>query len=160
MKRAVLFVSCALLALAFGAPARAAVSPSITRLQVPIGGISIPDYICPGQPTEPINVDGTANLVIVSVNGAGFSSFVIHANTQGIQGVGEQTGTLYQFVTVSGASQYQGLPYPFVLTGPFLIELISHGAATNVNIEFVGHLTFTADGTITAFFSNGNVSCE
>jgi hypothetical protein len=149
-------------ALALGATAVATQSqPSITHLQVPITVISIPSYLCPGQPTETINVSGTANLTIISfADAANAFHFTIRLNTQGIQGVGEQTGTVYQFIAVNGASEYEALPYPFTLSAPFTIELISHGNAANVNIETVGHFTFNADGSITANLSNGNISCE
>ena len=99
------------------------------------------------------------NVFTATANSAGGFVFASHFQPQGIEGVDMQTGTKYlgtgltRDLTVLSPSGTTTL----TLLNRFHIQATA--GADSLDLSQTVHITFLADGTVTAFVDNFSVSC-
>ena len=141
----------AILAIAPGA--RAAVTENIS---VPINlSLTIP---CNGDTVE--LTGSTHILTSVTINGNHFSADMLFQR-QGVSGTDLTTGAKYQGTGVSHvqfSDNFVNGQRQFTTADSF--QFIGQGSAPNLVFDEEGHLTFNANGDVTADFSNPfSISC-
>jgi hypothetical protein len=80
-------------------------------------------------------------LMINTVDSAGGVHTDVHYNGADIKAVDETTGTLYEFIYVSGQTNITSASGTTVWTSAFTFDLISHGTVPNSEVHFEFHFT-------------------
>lgn len=106
------------------------------NLKMDIGGTI--DDPCTG---ETIALDGTSHIVMTIDQASDGATLNYHSNTQGVTGVGLQTGTKYQFVQILSEDQSVFIPANGSATVVVHERIISDGSADNFLTD-IGY-TFT-----------------
>lgn len=96
-----------------------------------------------------------SDTLVVDSNGG--VHFVSTFNNQGIAGVGEISGTQYEYVGASSSISTFVSASEFTTLNNFL--LISHGSSANLMTTFQLHVTTNANGVTTAQISNIRFQC-
>lgn len=82
-------------------------------------------------------------------NGGGFHVNV-HANTQGVQAVGDESDLNYQLNATVSVNANVRPPYPVVITAVANATVPSQGSEENLILRIRFHFTVNADGEVTA----------
>lgn len=114
-----------------------------------------------GGAGEVIQVSGTVHAIIhETINGNNFQS-AMNFNPQGVIGVGLTTGDKYQGGGVthiqSGGSFVNGQSTFTVVN---IFDFNGPGPGNNFTLHETAHVTFNADGTLTAFVDNETLECK
>jgi hypothetical protein len=114
-----------------------------------------------GGAGEVVNLSGPLHtLISFNFTGNRVSGY-FHFQPQGISGVGETTGTVYQGTGVTRESFNFSLQNgQFNVTFVNNFRIIGHGPGNNFLVHENLHFTFNADGTLTVFHDNFNVECK
>jgi hypothetical protein len=141
--------------LLMAAPVGAAASTSTFETSVPVA-------IFVGIPCAADTVLLTGNLhIVISVttDGAGGSHVSALFNPQGITGIGSPSGAKYQG---TGETRFDTQTSgPLSLNNTFVnnFKIIGQGPDNNLLVHENAHVTFNADGTLTAFIDNFSFTC-
>ena len=132
----------------------------ITNLKIPV---ELTTFIpcANGGLGENVTLSGPLHILIrLTINGNNFSSKT-HYQPQGLSGYGEITGKKYQ---ATGGTQQQ-------VSGSFVngqyadtyvnnFKIIGQDAGNNFLIHENVHITFNANGTVTAYIENSSIECK
>ena len=124
-----------------------------------------PAYVpCANNGTgEIIDLNGNLHaLFVTNTSNSGNITLKYHFQPQGLSGVGRTSGAIYNATGVTQATTtYDGITgYPFETTYVNNYRLIGQGTAANYAVHSTFHITTNANGTVTAFADNTNVSCK
>jgi hypothetical protein len=150
-----LSAAIAVLAVSFAAPTQAYILMNIKQ----------PGSFHQVNPCNGENVYGTFTEHIVIKDATtssgppiGNDNFDVVDNVSGT-GVGDQ-GNTYEFngnfhstINFHGSLQ-------FIATNPFILRLTSKGSAPNFTLHILSHITFDANGDLTAFIDNYTAECH
>jgi hypothetical protein len=137
-------------------PAYAQAITSTERISGPVDGFV--SNSCNG---EDVKLSGNVNIVIHVTQDAsgGFHIVSGHTNFQGVTGIGESTGDKYIFA--GGVNPIQNIREGSVNESTFLAHgrLISQGNQANQLATTQFHVTFNANGEITAEIDSFSFKC-
>ena len=144
-------------ALTFGIPsiARAEVTANV---RVPID-VSVFVPCADGGAGEVVTLSGDLHTVLrYTESASGGIHVAAHFQPQGISGVGETTGARYRGtgVTQDEFNATVGVEETFVNN----FRIIGQGPGNNVLVHSVFHITFNANGSITALVDTLSVDCR
>ena len=153
-----------LMLLALVVPALTIGTTSIARADVTENvkvPVEIPVYIpcADGGAGEVVTLSGDLHTVLRYTESArGGIHAASHFQPQGISGVGETTGDKYQAtgVTQDEFNATVGVEETFVNN----FRIIGQGSGNNYLVHSVFHITFNANGSITAFVDRLSVDCR
>lgn len=112
---------------------------------------------------EIIDLSGNLHaLFVTNTSSSGNITLKYHYQPQGLSGVGRTSGAIYNATGVTQAtSTFDGITgYPFETTYVNNYRLIGKGSAANYSVHSTFHITINANGTVTAYADNTNVSCK
>jgi hypothetical protein len=115
-----------------------------------------------GGEGEVVDLSGTLHILshtTVTPSGDVFIKF--HFQPQGVKGVGQTTGDVYQGTGVTQGQtllQADGLPFTDTLTNNF--RIIGPGPGNNYLEHFTIHVTINENGELTAEVSNISIVCK
>lgn len=151
-------IMCAVAALAVSVmPAKAAMQVNIAT-QIDLS-VFVP---CAASGAgEIVDLSGPLHVLITfTINGNNVSG-TEHFQPQGISGTGETTGLKYQ------ASGHTSTQFTMSLvngqanqTFNNRFDIIGQGPNNNYTVHETAHITFNANGTVTAFFDNFSIECR
>lgn len=109
---------------------------------------------------EDVDLSGNLHLQLNFVeNGAGGGHLKIHVNTQGVSGVGVDSGNRYRGIGVLHFTLAASGPVGhFVLDGNF--QLVSQGASSNLSAHFTLHLNLNTANGHTVVVENIHGGCQ
>jgi hypothetical protein len=139
-------------------PAAASVFHDNVRIPVDIG-VFIP--CADGGAGEFVLLTGNLHVLIhETVNGNRFN-VTLHFQPQGISGVGESTGDKYQATGVT-QERFGGSFVNGQFSDTFInnFRIIGQGPGNNYLVHQTFHITFNANGELTAFVDNFSVDCK
>ena len=114
-----------------------------------------------GGAGEVVDLSGDLHvLTTLTINGNNVSA-VSHFQPQGISGTGGTTGAKYQATGITTES-FKGSLQNGQLSDTFVnnFRIIGQGPGNNLLVHEVGHITFSADGTVRVDFDNPTVDCR
>jgi len=107
---------------------------------------------------EIVHINGTAHSIFHLVdNGDGQFHVKSSTNYQGVTGTGLTTGDKYHAIDVIGSTFTIGKGFTETLVNNF--RIIGAGPGNNIVLHENEHLTFNADGTITATHDDFSITC-
>ena len=112
---------------------------------------------------EIIDLSGNLHaLFVTNTSNSGNVTLKYHYQPQGLSGVGRTSGAIYNATGVTQATTtFDGITgYPFQTTYVNNYRLIGKGTAANYAVHSTFHITINANGTVTAYADNTNVSCK
>lgn len=114
-----------------------------------------------GGCTEPIAFTGSIHLMTTQTTSAsGNMHFSTHAQPQGVSGVGLFTGAKYQATGVTRNGDHIGMSGAFNSSYVNNFRLIGQGPDNNLLIHENFHVTFNANGELTAIHENFKFDCK
>jgi len=158
MKTNLMMAMTSLLALVFvAASANAAVQVNTTT------DISLQVFVpcAAGGAGEIVDLSGPLHVLLsFTINGNNVSG-VQHFQPQGISGTGETTGAKYQATGVTSTTFQLSLQNGQA-SETFInrFDIIGPGPGNNFRVHETAHITFNADGTVTANFDDFSVECK
>ena len=114
-----------------------------------------------GGAGEDVTLDGTLHVVMsMTINGNNFSG-KIHFQPQGVKGVGAITGDVYKATGVT-QEQVSGsfVNGQFESTSVNNFRIIGPGKGNNLLVHQVFHVTFNANGDMTANVVSTSIECK
>src|SRR5262249_4633724 len=97
-------------------------------------------------------------LISLTVNNGGGVSGVMHFQPQGLSGIGMTTGSKYQGTGVTQTKFSANVGEQMTFVNNF--RIIGQGPGNNFLVHEVAHVTFNANGTVTASFDNLSIDCK
>jgi hypothetical protein len=142
------------------------VVPSAARAEV-TSNVKVPfvmDVLVPcanGGAGETVHLEGTLHVVISLTVNDNHASGKAHFQPQGVSGVGSVTGDKYQATGVTQESFEDNL-LNGQATHTFInnFRVIGKGPGNNFLVHQNVHITFNADGILTADVDNSSVECK
>jgi hypothetical protein len=157
----VLLASVVLTVVAGGLPAYASATSFTANAEIPIDFIVFVPC-ANGGAGEPVDISGSLHdLFHITVDDSGGVHVKAQDNPQGVQGVGEVTGTSYQGTGVTQEYFNEGsggLPFLFTFVNNF--RIIGQGPDNNFTVHETTHVTVNPNGTVTAFVDNFSATCS
>ena len=156
MIRVVVVAVLAALFAAVTAP-RGSADAVVTTINATVPFSAVFDDPCTG---EPVTLTGNLHVLIhITQNAAGGFEAKEHFQPQGIAGVGA-SGTEYQGtgVTQDATEDSPGPQFDSTFINNF--RIISHGTSSNYTAHDTVHVTFNANGDLTAVVANDSVECQ
>ena len=114
-----------------------------------------------GGAGEIVDLSGPLHVLLsFTINGNNLSG-VQHFQPQGISGTGETTGAKYQATGVTSTSVQLSLQNGQA-SETFInrFDIIGQGPGNNFRVHETAHITFNANGTVTANFDDFSVECK
>ena len=114
-----------------------------------------------GGAGEIVDLSGPLHVLISFTINANNVSGYMHFQPQGISGTGETTGAKYQATGITQTSFSASLQNGQANT-TFVnnFRIIGQGPGNNFLVHETAHLTFNADGTLTATHDNLSIECK
>ena len=135
----------------------ASAEASTTTINEVVPFSSVFDDPCTG---EPVTLTGNLHVLIhITQNAAGGFEAKEHFQPQGVTGVGA-SGTEYQGTGVTQDETSTNSEGQFESTFINNFRIISHGSSANFTVHDTVHVTFNANGDLTATVANGSVECQ
>ncbi len=151
----VLLAGALLLTAASGALAEATTATSVVA--VPLDG-RVVDNPCAG---ESLLLTGSLQLLVHTTGDASGGFHVVRQTSyHGVGGVGLTSGRQYRATGAEQASFTIRGPFPFVATTAVNIHLVGQGPGDNYLLHGLLHLTFNANGELTATAFDAGYECR
>jgi hypothetical protein len=111
--------------------------------------------------SELVDTNGFVHIDITFTLTGQNAHLTIHANPQGVTGIGETTGVTYHGTGVSALSQRVSLVNGSA-TAKFVsrFDFVGQGSVPNFFMDEVMHITTNANGTVTASFDVLDTTCH
>ena len=156
MRKACVFLATISAALALGV--QAARSEVIFNESVPIAvDVFVP--CANGGAGELVALEGNVHMLLIITENANHLSVKSHSQPQGVRGTGLTTGDKYQG---TGVTQDHFTVNRGAETITFVnnFRIIGQGPGNNLLVHGVFHITFNANGEVTATVDNFSVECK
>lgn len=116
-----------------------------------------------GGTGEDVDFSGTLHiLMVLNISNSGRVTLKFHFQPQGVSGVGQISGDSYQATGVTQETRTfddsDGFPLEFTFVNNF--RLIGQGPGNNLLIHETTHVTYNANGELTASHSTTSVECR
>jgi hypothetical protein len=114
-----------------------------------------------GGAGELIQVEGDLHILVhMTISSSGNLSVKQHFQPMGISGYGLTTGDKYQATGVTQDEFSVNAPLPYEETFINNFRMIGQGPGNNFSVHENFHITFNANGDVTAVQDNFNVDCK
>jgi hypothetical protein len=133
---------------------------STTNLQIPTT-LVVSVSCANGGAGELIQVEGDLHVIFhTTISSSGNFHSKSHFQPMGISGYGLTTGDSYQATGVTQDEFSSNAPFPIEETFINNFRMIGQGPGNNFSVHETLHITYNANGDITAFQDNLNVDCK
>lgn len=131
------------------------------NIKVPLSGV-IPGSVNPCTDEDLVHTAGHLHIKMSYTENANRISGKVHFQPMGAKLVGVDTGNEYVGNGMSKESFSAPVDDQGAATTTFVnnFRVIGKGSAPNLLIHQVGHVTFNANGTVTANVTNSSVECR
>jgi len=142
--------------------ASASAITTTTNLQVPLN-LTVLVPCANGGAGEMVDISGTLHVLLhFTMSNSGRITLKEHFQPQGASGIGQTTGDTYRATGVTQQTMTfddnDGFPLEVTFVNNF--RIIGRGPGNNLLIHQTLHVTFNANGEMTAFQSNISTECR